>query len=85
MGAIGSLFFFSSFISVMIFPRMADIYGRKYIFIFGLYLHTIILVCFLFIKTLSYVYLLVFIYGIAEGAKDYIAYIYLMEFMPLKY
>jgi MFS family permease len=81
---IGSTFFFSSIIGVTIFPRLADIYGRKRIFLGGLFAHTILLSILLLMKSLNTAYILVFLYGLAEAAKDYAGIVYMLELVPTK-
>jgi MFS family permease len=48
IGLMGSSFFIASVLSSLIFPRLADLFGRKKIFLVGFYMNTITLIIFLF-------------------------------------
>ena len=84
IGLIGSLFFTAVVISSLIFPRLADIYGRKYVFLFGLILHAVACFIFMFSKSIEFTYAISFIVGASTPPRAYVGYVYFMEFMPKK-
>jgi MFS family permease len=85
IGFIGSTFLIGTFVGSFIFPRLADIVGRKPIFIIGLVLYIIDTVGFIFCDSLELAYLLLFIGGLAETGAYYVAYVYCVEMMPEVY
>ena len=84
MSVIGSMFFVGTFSGSFILPRMADIYGRKPLFLVGLSLYIIVVISLYFVKTLPLLYFLLFLGGISETGRYYVAYVYAIEFMPKK-
>jgi MFS family permease len=63
---------------------MADIVGRKPIFIIGLILYLIDTVGFMICHNLSVAYFLLFVGGISETGAYYVAYVYCVEMFPIK-
>jgi MFS family permease len=79
---IGSSFILGTFLGSFILPRLADIYGRKIIFVIGLVLY-IVTVFGLINNSNKYVlYSLLVLGGISETGRYYIAYIYTIEIFP---
>lgn len=85
IGLIGSTFLIGTFVGSFVFPRLADIVGRKPIFMFGLVLYIIDTVGFIFCTNLYLCYFLLFIGGLAETGAYYVAYVYCVEMMPIIY
>lgn len=81
---IGSSFLIGCFFGSFIFPRAADIYGRKPVFIAGLVLYIMIVVPLIFCTNVYMAYFLLFIGGIAETGGYYVAYVYAIEWFPKK-
>jgi MFS family permease len=81
-GLVGASFFMAIVISAMTLPRLADIIGRKKVFTFGLWLHTIVLTIILMSDSLKLTFVMLLLEGIASGAKAYVGYVYLIEMMP---
>ena len=82
MSLIGSLFFTGTFIGSFLLPRLADIYGRKPLFLVGLSLYICVVIALFFTKSLSTLYFLMFMGGISETGRYYVAYVYTVEMMP---
>ena len=82
---IGSSFFVGCFFGSLFLSRLADIYGRKPLFILGLLLYLIVVIGVL-ISTNYYV-LLVFmgLGGVSEVARYYVAYVYAIEILPRRF
>ena len=82
LSMIGSCFFIGCFFGSFILPRIADIKGRKPMFLLGLAFYIICVVGLLFsnIKPLMYFFLI--IGGISETGRYYVAYVYAIEIMP---
>ena len=82
MSLIGSMFFVGTFLGSFVLPRMADIYGRKPLFLIGLTLYICVVVALFFAKSLALLYILMFLGGVAETGRYYVAYVYCVEMMP---
>jgi MFS family permease len=83
MGFLGSSFIAGCFVGSFILSRLADIIGRRPIFIVGLCLQISVVVASLFCKSIYLAYLLLFLGGIGEVGRYYVAYVYNVEMMPL--
>eukprot|EP00347_Sterkiella_histriomuscorum_P011808 403371019 len=81
-GLIGSFFFLGAFLGCFFIPRLADIYGRKKPYIFGLILYSITAIIYPFSTSLNLNYLLIFLGGISESGRYYVGFVYLQELMP---
>mmetsp|Transcript_14781 Transcript_14781/g.25151 ORF Transcript_14781/g.25151 Transcript_14781/m.25151 type:complete len:441 (-) Transcript_14781:54-1376(-) len=76
---IGSCFLLGAFIGSFILPRLADVFGRKPLFIVGLVLY-IISVYFLLVSTNKTVmYSMLVLGGVSETGRYYVAYVYAVE------
>ena len=82
MSMIGSMFFVGTFSGSFILPRAADIYGRKPLFLIGLALYIVDVIFLYFAGSLWQLYLLMFLGGISETGRYYVAYVYCVELMP---
>ena len=81
---IGSCFFVGTFIGSFILPRLADIYGRKLLFITGLVLYIATVVGLIMATQLNILYALLVLGGISETGRYYVAYVYAVEIMSKK-
>ena len=77
----GTFIFIGYTISSLAFPRMADIYGRKSVFICFYTLHVLGMAAILFIPTYYAIYLGLFFVGLASTIRTVVAYIYSLEFI----
>ena len=82
MSLIGSLFFVGTFLGSFVLPRAADIYGRKPLFLIGLSLYIFVVICLYFVGSLAWLYVLLFLGGVSETGRYYVAYVYAIEMMP---
>mmetsp|Transcript_29041 Transcript_29041/g.21607 ORF Transcript_29041/g.21607 Transcript_29041/m.21607 type:complete len:210 (+) Transcript_29041:194-823(+) len=85
IGLIGSMFLVGTFVASFFLPRLGDIYGRKVIFLFGLSLYIAVTIGFIFCTNVYLLYALLFIGGISETGAYYLAYVYCVEFIPVKF
>jgi MFS family permease len=84
IGLFGSMFFFGYLIACVIFPPLADTYGRK-IFVIGVCTsHLFCFLSMLFIPSVLSFYITIFVFGASGPLKNMIAYTHLMEFLPSK-
>ena len=81
---IGSSFFVGTFIGSFVLPRASDVYGRKPLFLIGLVIFFCVVVSSFFVTNLYTLYLIIFLGGISETGRYYVAYVYAVEFMPIK-
>ena len=84
IGLIVTMFLVGCFVGSFMLPRAADIIGRKPIFILGLCIFICVVVTSLFCTSLYFCFFLLFMGGISECGRYYVAYVYLVEFMPEK-
>lgn len=76
------MFFVGTFFGSFILPRAADIYGRKPLFLIGLALYIFDVIMLYFASSLWQLYLLMFLGGVSETGRYYVAYVYCVEMMP---
>lgn len=79
---IGSCFFAGCFIGSFVLPRLADVVGRKPMFLLGLFLYTCTITGLLFASSQTMLYALLVLGGISETGRYYVAYVYAIEIMP---
>lgn len=82
IGMIGSCFFIGCFVGSFILPRIADILGRKPMFIVGLVLYIITVIGLLSSTSKTLLYGFLVLGGISETGRYYVAYVYAIEIMP---
>jgi MFS family permease len=82
IGLLGSSFIGGCFFGSFILPHQADIHGRKPLFLIGLLIHTAVVLLSLFCYSLTEAYVLLFLGGIGETGRYYVAYVYMIEFFP---
>jgi len=79
---IGSSFYVGAFVGSFILPRASDVVGRKPMFLLGLVLYFIVIVGLVLSSNLYFTYFLLFLGGISETGRYYVAYVYCVEMMP---
>ena len=82
MGLIGSSFFVGTFAGSFVLPRASDIYGRKPLNLIGLVIYFGTVTASYFVKDLYWLYFIIFMGGISETGRYYVAYVYAVEMMP---
>ena len=80
MGMIGVSVAFGFALGSLIFPRMADIYGRQMIFRYFFPLHFIGIAIILWVHSIYGLYLGLFLIGLASTVRTVVAYVYALEF-----
>ena len=83
-GLIGSSFFVGTFSGSFVLPRASDIYGRKPLTLIGLVIFFAVVAASYFVKNLYLLYFIIFMGGISETGRYYVAYVYAVEMMPQK-
>ena len=79
---IGSSFFIGAFVGSFILPRLADIVGRKPMFILGIILYVLSNIGTLLSRSLPMLYATIILGGVSETGRYYVAYVYAIEIMP---
>jgi MFS family permease len=69
-------------IAAFIFPRLADIYGRRLIFTGSMLIQTLSLIGLYFSTNLYVTYAFMFFFGSAAVGRCAVGYLYLMEILP---
>ena len=85
IGYIGSSYITGVVLGTLIFPRLADIYGRKKVFYIGLSIYLTIVGFLLTFTNLYLYYFFIFLMGLGLPARFMIGYVYLNELIPTKY
>jgi MFS family permease len=81
LGLLGTMFFAGAFVGSFFLPRLADIIGRRPIFMIGLSLYFCAVAGSIFCQNLYLCYFIIFVGGVAESARYYVAFVYCLEFM----
>ena len=81
----GTSFFIGYTLSSIIFPRLADIYGRKIIFVTIFPLHLIGTALILLIPSSYIIYIGLFLIGLGATIRTVVGYVYCLEFFESKY
>ena len=76
------MFFFGAFIGSFILPRVADLIGRRPIYLFGLSLYCLTALFHPFSGSIYFTFILIFLGGISESGRYYVGFVYLQELMP---
>lgn len=83
-GIFGSLYFAGLVVGSIIFPRMSDIYGRKWISVVGNILHIAACIVILFSHSLELSMAMNFLVGVAVGSRAFVGYVWMSEYMRIK-
>lgn len=79
---VGSSFFIGAFAGSFVLPRLADIYGRKPMFLIGLALYIISNILLVNSNSKAMLYAMIVLGGISETGRYYVAYVYVTEIVP---
>lgn len=80
----GSYEFFGQLVACIVFPPLADLFGRRTFTFIGMGLQTFVFIALIAFKKSQIYYLLIFILGLAVIIRYIIAYEHLMEFVAYK-
>jgi hypothetical protein len=80
----GSYEFFGQLVACIVFPPLADLFGRRTFTFIGMGLQTFVFIALIAFKKSQIYYLLIFILGLAVIIRYLIAYAHLMEFVAYK-
>lgn len=79
---IGSILFVGWTLAAFIFPRLADIYGRRLIFTGSMLIQTLSFFGLYFSRNIYVTYVFMFFLGTASVGRCSVGYLYLMEILP---
>jgi MFS family permease len=79
---IGSSFLAGAFAGSFVLPRLADVFGRKPMFLVGLILYIATVLGLLLSTSKAMLYSLLVLGGISETGRYYVAYVYAVEIFP---
>jgi MFS family permease len=80
----GSYEFFGQLVACIVFPPLADLFGRRIFTFIGMGLQTSVFVGLIAFKRYQYYYALIFILGLAVIIRYLIVYAHLMEYVAQK-
>lgn len=72
-------FLFGLMIGTILFPRIADLVGRRMTYFLGLAMHIMLTGTLLILKEPNWFYAIIFLMGIEQPARFLVGYIYLSE------
>ena len=79
---IGMVWFIGWVMALFIIPRIADLFGRKFVYIFTMVGGTIVYAAVLLCTNVYFLIVLFFLSGIFVGIRMSMGYVYMMEFVP---
>lgn len=79
---IGSSFLLGTFAGSFVVPRMADIYGRRPMYILGLVIFIASCVGLILSTDIRAMYAFLFLGGLSESGRCYVGYVYAIEIVP---
>ena len=80
-GLFGAILFLAVVIGSAIFTPLSDIIGRRYVLLIGMVMQFVFSVFLLFTHDRNIAYFLVFMIGLDFGARKFVGFIYIMEFL----
>ena len=69
-------------ITLPIIPRISDIYSHKKIFIVGMWLDWLLFICLFLCKSLDFMIVVTFCFGLVTTIRVNVGFVYMMELMP---
>ena len=82
IGFLGSSLFLGWCITLLWLPRLADVYGRKKLFLLGMTLDLALYTVLIFASNLDLMIAVIFCFGLCTSIRTNIGYIYMMELIP---
>ena len=84
IGLVGAAMFAGWAISAIFLPRMADVYGRKWVYLWSMAAHGTFYLLIILSKDLTLTTCLMFFFGMASVGRATVGYLYMAELVPLK-
>jgi MFS family permease len=75
------MFFVGWVVSLFFVPIIGDTYGRKWLYVIGMWLTVSIYVGILTTHSITTATILMFWYGMANGMRNSLGYVYMLEFV----
>lgn len=85
IGLIGSMYFAGWTVSCLFVPRFGDVYGRKLPILVSAIFSCVCYLALILSRNLLLTIFLFFLLGMTCSAKGAMSYVYLLEFIPIKY
>lgn len=82
IGALGASFLFGIVIGCSTLTRLGDVYGRKPIYMLGLFLHLLFMSGIFFVTNAYLCFGLLFVFGMSISSRYYVGYTYNVEMQP---
>ena len=84
ISAIGSFYFLGTFIGSFFINRIADLIGRKPVFLFGLVMTVVAVAGMMVSSSIQMLYFMLVLGGISNCGSNYVGYVYAVEVVPKK-
>jgi MFS family permease len=84
-GLLGSMFFIGWVVSLFFVPYLGDKYGRKWLYVVGMWLTVVIYFGILLTHSIVTTIVLMFFYGVANGMRNSLGFVYMLEFVCEKH
>jgi MFS family permease len=75
------MFFIGWVVSLFFVPVLGDTYGRKWLFVIGMWMTVFTYLGVLITHSINTVTVLMFFYGVANGMRNSLGYVYMLEFV----
>lgn len=82
---LGSAYFVGYSLACLFIPRLADIYGRRWLFIGAIWFQVLVYIGLLFSKSLVSNIILILVFGLCGAGRSTTGYLYLMELLHAKH
>jgi MFS family permease len=79
---IGMVWFIGWVLALLIIPRIADLFGRKQVYMISMVCGTVVYGAVLLCTNVYFMIVLFFLSGIFVGIRMSMGYVYMMEFVP---
>ena len=81
-GSLGSAYFIGYVFTLLWLPRLADVYGRKKIFAYGMAVQSIFYTVLMFTNNFYVMLVTTFCFGLLASIRQVIGFVFFLELMP---
>lgn len=85
VGLLGSMYLLGWSLACLVVPRLGDLYGRRWPYIFSVVFSLLVYLGLILSKNVNLSLVLYFLLGISTPGKSNVAYVYLLELVPTEW